>query len=175
MSETPKIKRWCGRGAAGTETAGMNPMVEWHGDPDEDTPYVLASDYDALERKLRAAKDHVTLLKAHIAQLTAPGEYDELLPWLRDPVYQDWPHVSKDAATAIEQLQARVRMAETMLNDAQERFLAENDALRIRAEQAEARLAAYGRHRNYCKLGDPFEEEAICTCGFDAVRRKEGT
>ena len=45
-------KRWCGRAAAGSETAAMNPMVEWHGDPDEDTSYVLASDYDALEREV---------------------------------------------------------------------------------------------------------------------------
>ena len=46
------VKRWCGRAAAGTETAAMNPMVEWHGDSDEDTPYVLASDYDTLRASL---------------------------------------------------------------------------------------------------------------------------
>ena len=46
------VKRWCGRAAAGTETAAMNPMVEAHGDHDEDTAYVLASDYDALRAEL---------------------------------------------------------------------------------------------------------------------------
>lgn len=46
------VKRWCGRSAAGTESAGMNPMVEWFGDDDQDTPYVLASDYDILLAKV---------------------------------------------------------------------------------------------------------------------------
>lgn len=54
------VQRWCGRAAAGSETAAMNPMVEWHGDADEDTPYVLASDYDALERELAEAKRSIS-------------------------------------------------------------------------------------------------------------------
>ena len=60
------VRRYCGRAAAGTETAAMNPMVEWHedGGDDQDAPYVLASDYDRLLA-------HVDALEARIAQLEA--------------------------------------------------------------------------------------------------------
>ena len=55
MSE---IKRYCGRAAAGSETAAMNPMVEWHedGGDDQSTPMVFASDYDALAADLASVK-----------------------------------------------------------------------------------------------------------------------
>jgi len=70
MSDTPKtVKRWCGRSAAGTESAAMNPMVEAHGDHDEDTPYVLASDYDALKSELAAAKAELDALQKQIDEI----------------------------------------------------------------------------------------------------------
>ena len=55
MSE---VKRWCGRAAAGTESAAMYPMVEWYADggDDQQTPYILASDYDVALARIAQLK-----------------------------------------------------------------------------------------------------------------------
>jgi len=56
MSEQ-KVKRYCGRAAAGTESAAISPMVEWYADggDDQQTPYVLASDFERIEADLAQA------------------------------------------------------------------------------------------------------------------------
>ena len=48
---------WSSR--AGTESAAMYPMVEWYADGggDQQTPYVLASDYDVALARIAQLKE----------------------------------------------------------------------------------------------------------------------
>lgn len=160
-------KRWCGRAAAGTESAAMNPMVEAYGDPDEGTPYVLASDYEALEASWARCEERCARIPKLEAQIERMYRLQAQHTVAEGMLMQERDRHKAESAALREAL---VRAHDTMLMvDCADLGRSDRDALYAAREHAKAVLGTEGRSQSNCIAPNCNCPEGRCAAAEGAV------